>query len=103
MAAKTANVLARIEPEVKERAEDIMLQLGVSASTVINMLYKQIIFTKSIPFSISIPKVPIALDELEPLEFDELMAQGLAEAKADASRLSADVFADLKQRISHGR
>ena len=46
MATKTANVLARVEPEVKEKAESIMAQLGVPASTVINMLYKQIILTK---------------------------------------------------------
>ena len=42
MATKTANVLARVEPETKERAEAIMTQLGVPASVVINMLYKQI-------------------------------------------------------------
>ena len=41
MAAKTANVLARVEPDVKEQAEAIMAKLGVPASTVINMLYKQ--------------------------------------------------------------
>lgn len=51
MAAKTANVLARVEPDVKEKAESIMSQLGVPVSVVINMLYKQIIMTRSIPFS----------------------------------------------------
>ena len=50
MAIKTANVLARVEPEIKEKAETILSQLGVPASTVINMLYRQIIMTKSIPF-----------------------------------------------------
>ena len=52
MATKSANVLARVEPEVKEQAESIMSKLGVPASVVINMLYKQIIMTKSIPFSL---------------------------------------------------
>ena len=46
MATKTANVLARVEPEVKEEAESILNQLGIPASVVINMLYKQIIMTK---------------------------------------------------------
>ena len=41
MATKTANVLARVEPEVKEEAESILNQLGIPASVVINMLYKQ--------------------------------------------------------------
>ncbi len=48
MATKTANVLARVEPEVKEEAESILNQLGIPASVVINMLYKQIIMTKGI-------------------------------------------------------
>ena len=55
MAVKTANVLARVEPDVKEKAEAIMAQLGVPAAVVINMLYKQIIMTKSLPFSVAIP------------------------------------------------
>lgn len=51
MAAKTANVLVRVEPEVKAGAEAIVAKLGVPASTVINMPYKPIIMTQSIPFS----------------------------------------------------
>ena len=59
MATKTSNVLARVEPEVKVQAAAVLSQLGVPASIVINMLYKQIILTKSIPFSISIPSKPL--------------------------------------------
>ena len=48
MAAKTANVMARVEPSVKEQAEEIMEMLGIPVSVVINTLYKQIIMTRSI-------------------------------------------------------
>lgn len=82
MATKTANVLARVEPAVKEQAEAIMAKLGVSASTVINMLYKQIIMTRSIPFSLSIPSAPIARDEMDTAAFDAMMEAGLAQAGA---------------------
>ena len=58
MASKTANVMARVEPQVKEQAEEIMDMLGIPVSVVINTLYKQIIMTRSIPFSLSVPKVP---------------------------------------------
>ena len=57
MAAKTANVLARVEPDVKEQAEAIMAKLGIPVSTVINMLYKQIIMTRSIPFALSVRRL----------------------------------------------
>ena len=43
MATKTANVIARVEPDIKEQAEKIMEQLGIPTSVLINMLYKQII------------------------------------------------------------
>lgn len=99
MATKTANVLARVEPDIKEKAETIMTQLGIPVSVVINMLYKQIILTKSIPFSLSIPTEPIARNEMDTQEFDTMMQVGLEEAKSDCSRPAADVFADLKRGI----
>ena len=82
MATKTANVLARVEPDVKEQAEAIMAKLGVPASTVINMLYKQIIMTRSIPFALSVPSAPIARDEMDAGTFDAMMEEGLSQAKA---------------------
>lgn len=39
MASKTANVMARVEPQVKEQAEEIMDMLGIPVSVVINTLH----------------------------------------------------------------
>ena len=99
MATKSANVLARVEPEIKEQAESIMSQLGLPASVVINALYKQIILTKSIPFSLSLPKEPTTLDSMTTEEFTSIMENGLSQAQNDQSRPVADVFADLRQEI----
>lgn len=99
MATKSANVLARVEPEIKEKAESIMSQLGLPASVVINALYKQIIMTKGIPFSLSLPKEPATLDSLTKAEFDSIMKKGLAQAESDQSRPVADVFARLRREI----
>lgn len=99
MATKSANVLARVEPEIKEQAESIMSQLGLPASVVINALYKQIILTKSIPFSLSLPKEPATLDSMSTEEFNSIMEKGLLQAKADQSRPVTDVFADLRRKI----
>ncbi len=95
MAAKTANVLARVEPDVKEKAEDILNQLGVPASVVINMLYKQIIMTKSIPFPLSIPNAPLARDEISKEEFDAMIGKGLAQAKDGQGVPLDEAFASL--------
>ena len=99
MASKTANVMARVEPQVKEQAEEIMDMLGIPVSVVINTLYKQIIMTRSIPFSLSVPKVPAARDEMDDAAFSTMMERGLKETKADQSRLASDVFADLKREM----
>ena len=99
MATKSANVLARVEPKVKEQAESIMSQLGLPASVVINALYKQIIMTKSIPFSLSLPKEPPVLDSMTAKEFDSIMETGLKQAKSDQSRPATDVFADLRREL----
>jgi len=99
MAAKTANVLARVEPDVKEKAEAIMAQLGVPASVVINMLYKQIIMTKSIPFSLSIPAEPIARDEMSQKQFDEMMKISLIQAKNGESTSAEGFFENLTKEV----
>lgn len=94
MATKNATILARVEPEVKEQAEEILSKLGIPASVVINMLYKQIIMTKSIPFPLTLPKEPITLDSLTTEEFNSIMETGLSQAKSDQSRPITEVFAD---------
>ena len=99
MAAKTANVMARVEPDVKAQAEAIMDTLGIPVSVVINTLYKQIIMTRSIPFSLAVPAVPVARDEMDEAAFNAMMARGMNEAKADKSRAASDVFADLRREM----
>lgn len=99
MASKTATILARVEPGVKEQAEAIMARLGVPASVVINMLYQQIILTRSIPFPLSLPAAPAARDEMDEDAFNAMMRDGLEEAQAGRSRPAADVFSELRQGL----
>ena len=54
--SKTANIYARIEPEVKKEAEEILATLGIRVSDAINIFYKQIILQGGLPFDVKIPK-----------------------------------------------
>ena len=94
MATRTANVMARVEPDVKEQAEGILDQLGIPASVVINALYKQIIYRNGIPFSLILPTAPVARDEIH-----AMMQAGLEDAKADRSRPASEVFAELRRGL----
>jgi DNA-damage-inducible protein J len=53
--AKTASINARIEPEVKEKAEGIFAALGLSASDAIGLFYRQVAFRRGLPFDVYVP------------------------------------------------
>ena len=57
--AKSANLYARIEPEVKEQAEAILSALGIPASNAITMFYKQVILQRGLPFEVKLPEHPL--------------------------------------------
>ncbi len=49
------SVNARIDSQTKNEAVGILRSLGLNTTQVISMLFKQIIYTKSIPFKIELP------------------------------------------------
>lgn len=97
MATKTANVMARVAPDVKIEAESIMEQLGIPVSVVINSLYKQIIMTKSIPFALSIPKYPMSLDEMDKTTFDAMMTEGYNDAIEGRTKPIEEAFSEIRK------
>jgi DNA-damage-inducible protein J len=54
-AMKTAAVHSRIQPEIKQRAEDILQRLGLSPTEAIRMFYTQITLRNGLPFEVLIP------------------------------------------------
>lgn len=97
--AKTANVIARVEPEIKEQAEAILSQLGVPASMAINLLYRQIILNNGLPFSLTIPSRLPARDEMSVEEFNAMMQRGMDAAQENRSRPAKDVFSELMEGL----
>jgi len=55
MGIKTASVHARIQPNLKVRAEAILDQLGISTSEAIAIFFSQIALRKGLPFDVRIP------------------------------------------------
>ncbi|MEA2861192.1 MAG: DNA protein [Methylobacteriaceae bacterium] len=64
---KTASINIRIEPALKERAEQIFAALGVSTSDAIGMFLRQVVLRRGMPFDLSIPNAETiaALEELD--------------------------------------
>lgn len=50
-----AHVCARVEPQLKERAEAMLDAMGLSATTAIMLFYHQIIQRRALPFKVRVP------------------------------------------------
>lgn len=98
MAAKTANVTARIQPEIKQQAEAILDQLGIPVSVLIDSLYRQIILTNSIPYPFRIPTLPTR-EGMTPAQFDAQMAEGLRQAKAEQGLALKEAFEKIREDL----
>ena len=98
MATKTANVTARVHPDIKQQAEEVLEQLGIPVSVLIDSLYRQIIMTKSIPYSFSIPSIQTR-DSMTEAQFNTMMSKGLEEAKAGQGMDIDDAFAEINKSI----
>jgi len=99
MAAKSVNVMVRVEPKIKEQAEAILSHLGLPVSVVINSLYRQIIMNNRLPFPLTIPRAIPSRDAMTKEEFDAMMQQGLEQANAGQGLELDETFANIRDSI----
>lgn len=82
---ESTQICVRINKDVKRQAEEIMHMLGLTPSTLIQMLYMQIIIKHGIPFDISLnvslPEKPIATGNMSKEEITSLLEKSLESAK----------------------
>ncbi len=52
---KTATVRARIQPDLKQHADEVFDRLGINATQAITMFYKQVEMRNGLPFDLVIP------------------------------------------------
>lgn len=98
MAAKSANLYARIEPEVKEQAESILSTLGIPTSSAINMFYKQIILQRGLPFDVKIPSAqPMNMSMLSEEQMNEELEKGYSDVKAGRTKKAIKIFDDIRK------
>jgi len=96
--AKTANLYARIEPDVKEQAENILASLGIPASNAINMFYKQIILHNGIPFELKLPSQQIqSVSVLNEEQLSVELDKGYADMLDDNTKTVSKVFDNIRK------
>lgn len=97
--AKTANIYARIEPEVKKEAESILEELGIPVSVAINMFYKKIIASKGMPFEVKIKDSGITdITNMSEEEIINEIKKGSESIKEGKGRPAEEVFKSIKNK-----
>lgn len=95
--AKSANLYARIEPDVKEQAENILSALGIPASNAITMFYKQIILHRGLPFAVKLPNHPLDVNHMTDAQLNTELEKGYSDMQAGQTIPATDVFADIRK------
>ena len=98
--AKSANLYARIEPDIKEQAEIILSELGIPASNAINMFYKQIILQRGLPFDVKLPQYPFDLGTMTDAQLDEELETGYADMKAGRTVSAKQAFSEIRGKYN---
>jgi len=84
---KNTAINLKIDPEFKAQAESVLHGIGLSTSTVIGMLFRQIVYQQGLPFEAKLP--------------NEETLQAMEDARAGKTRKAAsgaDLIARLKGR-----
>ena len=98
--AKTSNVFARVEPDIKEQAEAILDQLGIPMSNAISMYLRQIVLKRGIPFDMKLPSAVPDMSVLSEEQFNAEIQKGLDDIAAGRV-IYADTVAE-NMRMEYG-
>lgn len=96
---KTATLNLRVNPTVKQRAEDVLTRLGIPMSTAIDMYLNQISLTGGIPFKVALPNAPAVLnaDSMTAEEIHTKLQEGYEDFETGKVQDAATAFKQFKE------
>ena len=93
--ANTSVVCARIDNDLKDRAENILSKLGITPTGAVQMLYSQIVLHNGIPFELRIPEeTPIALGVMTREQIDQELLRGFTSLKNEKKYTTDEIDAE---------
>lgn len=97
---KTTTMNLRVNPAVKQQAEDVLKQLGVPMATAVDMFLRQIAMTGSIPFAIALPKAPdsVNADKMTATQLREAIQAGLDDMEAGNMQDAGAAFVQFRKQ-----
>lgn len=98
--ANTSAIYARIDTELKENAEKILNQLGISPSSAIQMFYSQIVLTRGLPLDLHLPSTkPTAIGGMNRAELDVELMKGIDSLNSGKTYTADEVDAELAKEF----
>ncbi len=96
---KTATLNLRVNPAVKQQAENVLRQLGIPMATAVDMYLRQISLTGGIPFPISLPKAPASIeaDAMTDAELHAALQVGYDDIRAGKVEDASAAFAAFRE------
>lgn len=99
--ANTSAIYARIDTTLKDNAEEILSQLGISPSSAIQMLYSQIVLMKGMPFDLRLPTAkPLAVGSMTKEQLDAELQKGMDSIKEGRVYSTDEVDAILAKEFN---
>ena len=98
--ANTSAIYARIDTNLKNSAEGILSQLGISPSSAIQMFYSQIVLKKGMPFDLRLPSSkPSDVSAMTREQLDAELQKGVDSIKAGKVYSADEVDATLAKEF----
>ena len=89
---KTETISLRIDEFTKKASEEVLKELGLSLSMAINMFLKQVVYSRKIPFKVSVPPYIIDND----LSIDDLNILYKKKLECDNNNLEFNLENEIK-------
>ena len=92
---KSASVNVRINENIKQHAESILEDLGLSRAVAIDLFYRQIILHNGLPFDLKLNTPPLSTSDFTPSELEDILSRGVEESNNGNGRSAKEFFATL--------
>ena len=97
--AKSSSIYTRVEPEIKEKAEQVLSSLGIPVASAINLFLHQVVLQRGIPFDVKLPqRIPLDYSTLSQEELDAEIKKGLDDFEAGRT-MSATQVQEKMERL----
>lgn len=98
--ARDTSISIRLDSQLKEQTENILEQIGLNMTTVVNMLFRQIVCEQTVPLSLSIKPKNNVLEELKHTKVERLAGyegRSVDSVAADMERIIAEAENGTKE------